>query len=304
MLLCSALAAAHLAAAQSLGSIDSCIKRLDPQADVGYERVAARCPDLIRQLDQSSWSVWLPRGWNESGNGLSAGSLKELRELASHELGTTLRVRAPDVQRLDPILAQLGTTDSERGSGWASFKAWLRSVARSQARGERDSGGWITRMIAQVGLSQAILELMAYAVAVLVVILAGGIVLNELRVAGWLRGWSLRAAKVRAPQAVARTNLRWSDIERALPQERPGLLLGLISQQLAERGLLPPSGALTIRELLREARLSARLSAADRARLTELALTAEQVRYSGHEVDADRLEAPLIRGRELLEGLA
>src|ERR1700744_463467 len=97
LVLCSALAAAQIAVAQNVASIDSCVKRLDPQVDIGYERIAARCPDLVRQLQQGTGSVWLPRGWNEPGNSLSADSLRELRELAGRELRTRSSATTPDV---------------------------------------------------------------------------------------------------------------------------------------------------------------------------------------------------------------
>jgi hypothetical protein len=300
LLLCVALAAARIAVAQNAGSVDSCIRRLDPQVDIGYERIAARCPDLMRQLEQGTGSMWLPRGWNEPGNSLSAASLKELRELARRELRTTSSGATPDLKRLEPILAQLGTTDSDASSPWKRFKAWLQSIARSQAQSERHSGGWIARMIAQAGLSQAIVDLIACAALILVVVVAGAIVLNELRLAGLLRALFFWTPKPRISRAgPGRSSPHWLEIEQAALHERPALLLELISRQLAERGYLPPSGALTVRELLREAKLSD----ADRACLSDLALVAEQVRYSQHGVGADGLEAPLSGARELLKRL-
>src|SRR5262249_22447661 len=64
---------------QAIPNIDACVARLDPQLDIGYDRIAARCPDLMRQLETGAWAPWLPRGWKEPGNDLSVGSLKEFR---------------------------------------------------------------------------------------------------------------------------------------------------------------------------------------------------------------------------------
>ena len=43
-----------------LDRLDACIGRLDQQLDVGYERIAARCPELAPALAQSPWAPWLP----------------------------------------------------------------------------------------------------------------------------------------------------------------------------------------------------------------------------------------------------
>ena len=82
--------------------------------------------------------------------------------------------------------------------------------------------------------------------------------------------------------------LRWSDIERAPPRDRPRLLLEAIIRQLGERGFLPPAGALTVREITRAARLP---DADDRSRLAEIALAAEWVRYSDSRTQAARMQA-------------
>src|SRR4051812_45744955 len=79
-----ALTAPH-APGDAMVNIDACVARLEPQLDIGYDRIAARCPDLMRELEAGAWAPWLPRGWKESGNDLSAGSLKELRELVTRE---------------------------------------------------------------------------------------------------------------------------------------------------------------------------------------------------------------------------
>ena len=63
-------------------AIDDCTPRLDVQLDVGYDRIAARCPGLAEALERTGVAQWLPQGWKETRNNLSVGSLKELRSLA------------------------------------------------------------------------------------------------------------------------------------------------------------------------------------------------------------------------------
>jgi hypothetical protein len=77
-------------------------------------------------------------------------------------------------------------------------------------------------------------------------------------------------------------------------------LLELIVRRLSDRGALPPSGALTVRELTRAAQLP---DPEDRSRLADLALAAERARYSGAEAQATVFDAPIAHGRELLERL-
>src|SRR5688572_21758894 len=90
-----ASASTDVATQAALKAIDTCLPRLDPQIDIGYERIAARCPDLPRRLRQSSLAAWLPGSWQDPGNNLSAGSLAELRVLAMRELGAQAAGAAP-----------------------------------------------------------------------------------------------------------------------------------------------------------------------------------------------------------------
>src|SRR5690606_37586249 len=113
---------------QALAAVEACIARLDPAVDVGYERIARRCPDLARSLERSGWAAWLPPGWKESRNDLSAGSLEELKTLAARELATPVPAHRPSVKRLDEVLAGLGQRTEERGGLWARFKQWVRTL--------------------------------------------------------------------------------------------------------------------------------------------------------------------------------
>lgn len=284
------------AAAVPVPNIDACVSRLDPQLDIGYDRIAARCPELMHQLEGGAWAPWLPRGWKESGNDLSAGSLREFRELVERETDVSGSSGAPDVRRLHTILTTLARSRNE--NGWSRFKSWLRSIL--ERREEPTDESWLTRMVSHVGVSQSVIRLITYAALTAVVLLAGVIVVNEARTAGLLPG-RRRALRKRGELAAAGPfGTSWDDIEQAHPGERPRLLLELIVRRLSDRGFLPPARALTVRELTRTARLA---EADDRARLTELALAAERVRYAAAKAQAGGLDGPVARGRELLERL-
>ena len=284
-------------AAAQIPNIDSCVSRLDPQLDIGYDRIAARCPELVRQLEGGAWAAWLPRGWKEARNDLSAGSLREFRELVNRESGTGGLSAGPDVRHLRTILTALGGSRSE--TGWSRFKSWLRSVLERREQPTDES--WLARMVSHVGMSQSVIRLVIYAALTAVVLLAGIIIVNEARTAGLLRKRRGSARNRREIAAADATVVSWGDIERSSkPGDRPRLLLELIVRRLSDRGLLPPAGALTVRELTRTARLP---EAGDRSRLTALALAAERVRYSAREFESAGLDESVAQGRELLDRL-
>ena len=287
----------------TLEAIDGCLPRLNPDVDVGYDRVAARCPVLVRRLEESGFSVWLPRDWRRPGNDLSAGGLRELRSLLSRELAGNAGnepVRAPSVERVHAVLASLARGDDERSGWWARTKAWLRGVfAQDEPAAEE---GWLARMVGESGLSQTVIELISYVALGLVVVLAVVIAVNELCVSGVFGGLRRRFAVLDdAPVASGRAAVTWGDVHRAPPLQRPGLLLELLIATLAERSRLRSARGLTVRELTRTARLA---DEADRERLLDLARTSERVRFSKAEVSSDEIAAAVEGGRVLLEKIA
>jgi hypothetical protein len=299
-LLALVLAAAGLpgaAAREALGAIDACLAQLDRGLDVGYQRIAARCPDLAPSLMQSQWAAWLPRDWNQPQNLLSADGLMELRTLLTREPVSAPEGRAPRVARVAAVLATLTQADRPRGGWWARFRQWLREALTPPP--QHADPGWLRRMIADLGLSQAVLEGIVWGALVLVMALAGAVVMNELRVAGVLAGWRTAPRDARtAPGRAAAVTLQ--DLEHASLLRQPTLLLELITVRLAEQDRLPPARALTVHELTRAARLP---EESDRERLRELAAACERVRFSGREPAREALAAALARGRELLAAL-
>jgi len=285
------------AAREALGAIDACLAQLDRGLDVGYQRIAARCPDLAPSLMQSQWAAWLPRDWNQPQNLLSADGLMELRTLLTREPASAPEGRAPRVARVAAVLATLTQADRPRGGWWARFRQWLREALTPPP--QRADPGWLRRMIADLGLSQAVLEGIVWGALVLVMALAGAVVVNELRVAGVLAGWRTAPRDARtAPGRAAAVTLQ--DLEHASLLRQPTLLLELITVRLAEQDRLPPARALTVHELTRAARLP---EESDRERLRELAAACERVRFSGREPAREALAAALARGRELLAAL-
>jgi len=279
-----------------LPALDACINRLEPELDIGYDRIAARCPEFVKQLEHGAWAPWLPRGWKEPGNDLSAGGLREFRELVERESAARASQGTPDIRHLKGVLDGLASPNTD--GWWSRFKAWLRSILETRAQTTDES--WFTRMVSHVGISQSLRQLIAYAALTAVILLAVGIVINEVRAAGLLPKRGGAAPRRHGSRDTRSARMAWSDVERAALPDKPRLLLELIVRRLSDRGYLPPAGALTVRELTRAARLP---ESDDRARLTELALTAERVRYSAGELESAALDESVARGRELLDRL-
>jgi uncharacterized protein DUF4129 len=292
-----ALAAAPALARDAASALDACIAQLPPGLEPGYERIAARCPELAPALAQSPWAAWLPRDWDKEGNNLSAAGLEELRALLARESRRGPGADVPQPAHLAAVLAALAPAPHGQRTWWQRFKGWLRemlSVRESSAR-----PGWFARVLDALRSRAALARILSLGALAAVALLAGTMVASELRAAGLLRSGSRpRVAGGGAMSGAAAADL--TAIEAASPAERPRLLLELIAVRLAELERLPPARALTVRELLRAARLA---DASDRARLADLAQLSEQLRFSGRAPPEATLAAALARGRELLDGL-
>jgi hypothetical protein len=287
-------------ARDALAAIDDCVPKLDTELDVGYARVAARCPDLTAALLESPFAPWLPADWMRPDNELSAAGLSELRaELAREGGHGEVRRAAPRTARVATVLASVShATDAGRISWWQRFKDWLRSLLAARAQPD---AGWLRRWLAGIELSNATTQLISWAALAVVVALAAGIVINELRIAGILRGRDGRAGPRGGELSRGGSAAALDDIERAAPEQQPALLLALIALRLAALQRLPPARALTGRELELKARLPEELG---RAPLAELVAVCERVRFSARPVGAAQLAAAVRGGRALLSALA
>jgi len=301
-LLALLLAAALVPCAQAraaLEAIDDCLARLDTELDVGYARIAARCPDLTAALGASSFAPWLPADWKRPDNQLSAAGLSELRaQLVRESGGGDNRRPAPRSERVASVLASVTHGDAASIGWWQRFKDWLRRILTTRA--PTDSG-WLRRWLAGIELSRSATRLITWASFAIVVALAAGIVTNELRIAGVLRGRRARSQARSADVSRGGSAAALEEIERAAPEQQPALLLELITARLAALRRLPPARALTARELERQARLP---EESGRARLAELVTVCERVRFSGAAVSSASLTAAVRGGRALLAALA
>jgi hypothetical protein len=284
------------APASIIQSLDACAAELDREVDVGFDRIVARCPELPVELARSGLDRWLPGGWRDAGNDLSAGSLEELRTLLERELTPRPAGRTPQVARLREVLAEIGPTAAARGGLLGRVRDWLRKIGRQDE--EPQGPGWLSRTVNRIGLPQTLIRLATYASLAVLLALALLILFNEARASGLLgRRIRLAHAPPAAPRAAARL-LSWRDIEHAAPAARPGLLLELVLERLSRVRGLRGARSRTVREL------TALVSAArgeDGRLLFELASAAERVRYGDGVTSPSELAGALDAGRTLLE---
>ncbi len=297
LLLTAALAPAA-PAHDPLQAIDDCLAHIDGELDVGYARIAAHCPDLSAALTGSAFAPWLPADWQRPDNELSAAGLSELRAQLTRESAPP---RHPHVQprsaQAAQVVSALAPIEQAAARGWwQRLKQWLRGLLTSHPQADE---AWLRRWLADLKVSTAVTELIGWAALAAVVVLAAGIVINELRLAGVLRA---RAERVRRRDAKPppASSAALADIERAAPEEQPGLLLELIALRLAAQQPLASTRALTARELERQARLP---QAPARAWLAELVAVCERVRFSAQGVNRSSLAAAVHSGRQLLRAL-
>jgi hypothetical protein len=291
-LLLAVSAAPPTSANDALQSLDACIGRLEGSVDIGYARVAARCPDLQSTLTRSDWGRWLPPDWNKPGNQLSVDGLAQLRTLVLRQPEVSSPV--PRVASLGAVLAELDMKESAHRSWWARFKEWLHEIFTPRPAPARQ--GWLERLT----VSQLLERMLVGGVFAVLLALVGAVLVNELRVAGLLgpaRRRSAPAANAAAAPDAPQDPSPWRE---ASPAEQPRLLLEAIVARLMQLRRLPPARALTLHELAQAAQLA---SAADHERLAGLADTCERLRFGSRTVPQQALSAALTQGGELLAAL-
>jgi len=282
--------------AQAIAALQACAARLDPDLDVGYARIAQRCPHLSEQLARAGIERWLPQGWNDPANDLSAGGLRELATLLAREAAAQPRGRSLELQSLREVLTRLGPGGSSRGSLWRRLLDFLHRL--SQGGTPSGQPGWLDRLVSRIGWLQTLMRALVYAGFAAVVGIAGMAIVHEVRAGGRLgrRGTHRSAA---LPALVRGQPLGIADVESAALAERPGLLLQLIVQR---RSALPGEAglpSLTARELLRVPWPEPQAL----RELEHLALLAERLRYGAAPAQEATIRLAVADGRALLQRL-
>ena len=115
-------------AREALATLDACIERLDRGLDIGYARIAARCPELTPTLLESPWAAWLPSDWDKPENQLSAQGLAELRDLLTRESAPAAD-RTLHVERVGAVLGRVAQPDAQACRLVGAFQAMAARTA-------------------------------------------------------------------------------------------------------------------------------------------------------------------------------
>jgi hypothetical protein len=283
----------------ALAAIESCRARLNPRVDVGLQRIEKRCPDLLARIEQAPWAEMVPADLRARRDELSAESLRALVELvrgASRELAAR---PAPDVARLAPVLAELGTPGQQGATRWERFKRWLQE--KLERRNENDDEpSWLEEFGRQFETSEGVARVITYLGYAVLGVLVLLVIVSELRAAG-LWGRRRRVERRLASQGPGRRRIQLTDVSQAPLADRPGLLLRLLGEALTRAQRLPAADGMTASAIVRRAELD---DEQDRAHLGLVAVTADEVRFGARPPAEETLTGATQSATGLLDRIA
>jgi hypothetical protein len=278
-----------------IAALDACVRRLDPEVDVGLERIERPCPGLATTLEAGGVAELLPADWKRPRSELSAGGLRALRNWLAASGPMPARRAPPDARVLQALAADAGVA-TEAGP-WERFTRWLRSLVEGVGAGDESAGPFAR--FGDLSVPQRAWTLLGYATVLGLLAFVAWVVRAELRAAGLL-------GRVREPAGTpvapgdADTDIAAASLDAVAPLERPAFLLRRIATRLQQLGRLPPPGPLTPREVANGAQLD---RAADREPLHAIATAAERVRFGARPPAPAELEPAVAAAAELLDRL-
>ncbi len=293
--LCGSALAADDAA---LRVVEACRVKLDAGTDIGIERIAKRCPELLPALARAPWRGLLPQSLRERREEITAESLRALEVLVRQSNVAGAQRTAPGRDKLTAVLAELGDKGQQGATRWERFKRWLKD--KLEKRKDEDEDTWLEKWSRQFQTSEGIAQAITYIGYALVGALVLFVMWSELRAAG-LMGGVRRAAARENPAAQWRRRLMLADVTAAPLADRPGMLLRLLGEALTRADRLPAAEGLTAAAIVRRAALD---SEQEREALTQVATTADEVRYGSDRPPDVALEGAVAEARKLLQRFA
>jgi hypothetical protein len=285
---------------EAIAALDACLRRLDPELDVGLGRIEPLCPGLVAVLESSGAAALLPSDWKRPRSELSASGLRALRRMLAQQPSAPARVAAPDAGALQALARSGRDAGADARGPWARFTRWLRSFVEGLDPAS-DAPGALARLL-DLSVPQRVWTLLGYAAVAALLLFAAAVVRAELRAAGLL-GRARAARAARAATAAAGDDGGESAARRlaeVAPLERPAWLLQRLARRLQQLGRLPPPGHLTPREVARSAQFE---RADDRAPLQAIASAAERVRFGARPPAPEELAPAVAAAAELLQRL-
>lgn len=263
---------------------------------IGVKQLESPCPGIEHALVEFGYAPFLSQAQLD---GLTTYGLVDLQHLAQRYTpgNEAQSAREMDVTRLDSILHSIEEpTRAELQPGlFERLKRWLRKVFDRQAA---NPGSWLNQWLPDLTLPEAVSKALGYLLIGIVIAVAIGVLVNELRAAGVLRrGAGSRRDRSAGPDEgspLAMPALRDLD---ALPlRDRPSMLLRMLVATLVQTGRLRTERSLTHRELGSSAALDEQ---AQRECFQCVAALGERTLYGGSSVPAEEIESVVAAGRSL-----
>jgi len=274
--------------------IDACVQNSPDDDDTtGIKDLEAACPGLGAALDELGVGPLLSPS---AQKGLTRESLTRLVELATpRPAGTRAELHRESLERILPTLQRA----AEAPSWWSRLKAWLRSLMGGKPN--EPGSSWLEKWLTGWTIPEAVASVLFFTLAGLVIALALGIIVNELRAAG-VFGGRPAAARGSPDEAGALFPVRsLADVAGAPLERRAALMFELLVNRLSASGRLGAVRDRTHREIRSLAPFA---GAADGERFGRLAAVAEEQLFSSRAVDAVRVQAALTDGEALIGALS
>ena len=245
--------------------------------------LAADCPELQLSLAESNWADRTALANHDHPN---LAQLADLRYILHGTVSPRESRRSLDFSRLGSILAETLDTDT-RGGGqnlWERLLNWLRQ--RHKGREDVDLS-WLQEWLEKLTLSKAASAYVAYGVSAMLILLAAGFIITEIRLAR--RGRSApgpRRTTHRNPAGAAPLDDDTPPQARQLPCKLPELL-NVCIDYLIRNQRLPETRSRTNREFLRHLLHTGDRAASD---FEHLLRQAECVLYGDRDIDTQTLQ--------------
>jgi hypothetical protein len=244
--------------------------------------LAADCPELLLSLADS---VWVNKTSLANHDHPSLAQLADLRYFLLGTFSQPESGRTLDFSRLESILAEtLDTDDHDQGqSWWERLLSWLRQ--RHKDRDDVDLR-WLDAWLEKLSFSETTAEIVTYSVAALLLLLAIGLVINEVRLARQGRSAFRPHRTVHSgPTGAAPVAAATPPDAQQLPGKLPELL-NVCIDYLIRNQRLPEARSSTNREFLHHL-----LHRGDNAAsgFDQLLQQAECVLYGDRHIDAQTL---------------
>jgi hypothetical protein len=285
---------APAALAQSEGSarqaIEECVEALEPDA-AGLEEIEATCPDIRVALEELGITDLVSE---DQLSQLNRDGLRSMSELVARYEQPPERETIGS-ETLAPVLDSLRKPPvPEQSLSWYErFKRWLREIFERNAS-QSDQDSWLSRWLDEHPLPEVVRSALLYGSVGFVVLLALGIIINEVRTAA--RGRRRRSAAAADGSDITGAWAHAAAFDGGIGGERPSALLRLLIATLVKTGRLNGAQSLTHRELAKRARFD---DSSQRECFQKVAQLAEREVFSGKELASADLDDVVRAGRNL-----